>query len=348
MENNNQDIDEFSSNFQEEQDQPLEFFIDETAQYSPIEIPDVPDINVNYDVLGEPAFTENRSELDISSILSSSLFENKEEEDEEDTYTGVLVDENGNRLYLVGGMRHRVDGPAEIASNGDLFWYRYDELHNPHGPAVVRTNGEEEWYWEGLLHRVGGPAITDQFGNLFWYQDGELHNEHGPAIIRNDGTMEWYVNGIRHNSDRGAPAIVNPDGSMEWFWHGEPYSGRTHPREIFESGDMVWDYDAKNNNPNSIIDGVAYYFDEQGNYHNETGGPAIIYPDGSMFWYRHGLLHRDNGEPAIVQSDGVRHWYQNGLRHRNYPDPAVINSDGSVEYWMNGVQFNPLTIFKRN
>lgn len=46
---------------------------------------------------------------------------------------------------------------------------------------------------------------------------------------------------------------------------------------------------------------------------HRVGGPAIIWPDGSRFWYRNGRPHRDDG-PAIEWADGTSEWYRNGIR----------------------------------
>jgi len=63
-------------------------------------------------------------------------------------------------------------------------------------------------------------------------------------------------------------------------------------------------------------------------------GPAIIYTNGSKFYYQNNRLHREDG-PAVIHADGEQQYYQNGKLHR-FNGPAVIYYDGDVEYWENG------------
>jgi len=50
---------------------------------------------------------------------------------------------------------------------------------------------------------------------------------------------------------------------------------------------------------------------QNGKLHSYNDLPAIIYPDGTQFWYQNGELHRLDG-PAIIYPDGTQLWYQNG------------------------------------
>ena len=53
-------------------------------------------------------------------------------------------------------------------------------------------------------------------------------------------------------------------------------------------------------------------------YNNSTGqlhrmhGPAVIYPDGTEFWYQRDKLHRIDG-PAKILFDGKCQWYLDGI-----------------------------------
>jgi len=48
---------------------------------------------------------------------------------------------------------------------------------------------------------------------------------------------------------------------------------------------------------------------------HRVGGPAIIWPDNSTFWYLHGRCHRDDG-PAVHYTSGDSFtWWFDG---RNY------------------------------
>ena len=78
-------------------------------------------------------------------------------------------------------------------------------------------------------------------------------------------------------------------------------------------------------------------------YHREDG-PAVIWKDGSQFWYLNGDYHRKNG-PAIIWKDGSKHWYKNGVPHREN-GPAVIRSNGVVEYWLEGIPYKNEVLLK--
>jgi hypothetical protein len=73
-------------------------------------------------------------------------------------------------------------------------------------------------------------------------------------------------------------------------------------------------------------------------YHR-IGGPAILHPDGSQYWYRFGELHR-TGSPAISLASGYKAWYHNGKLHCA-SGPAISHiKDGRVviasEYYIHG------------
>ncbi len=57
-------------------------------------------------------------------------------------------------------------------------------------------------------------------------------------------------------------------------------------------------------------DGRKVWRNENGDRHR-VDGPAIIYPDGTQFWYINGKLHREDG-PAVIYPNGIQHWYING------------------------------------
>ena len=64
------------------------------------------------------------------------------------------------------------------------------------------------------------------------------------------------------------------------------------------------------------VDGFGYirYHNSDGRHHREDG-PAIIWPDGSTFWWLHGHLHREDG-PAIIWPDGTEEWFLKGTKHK--------------------------------
>ena len=82
-------------------------------------------------------------------------------------------------------------------------------------------------------------------------------------------------------------------------------------------------------------DGVRRYLNQAGQRHR-VDGPAVIWPDGSLFWYQNGVLHREDG-PAVTYTNGDKSWWLNGYRHR-IGGPAVV-WHGSVEWWLYGVQY---------
>ncbi len=43
--------------------------------------------------------------------------------------------------------------------------------------------------------------------------------------------------------------------------------------------------------------------------HN-SNGPAVIYTDGTQFWYTNGFFHREDG-PAVIYPNGFEEWYLN-------------------------------------
>ena len=57
------------------------------------------------------------------------------------------------------------------------------------------------------------------------------------------------------------------------------------------------------------IDGNKIWRNKQGQLHR-TDGPAVIYADGTQWWYRNGQCHRTDG-PAMIYADGSQYWYVN-------------------------------------
>ena len=62
---------------------------------------------------------------------------------------GLILDENGNKIWYLNGNRHRADGPAVEWANGDKFWYLNDNLHRVDGPAIEYADGDKFWYLNG-------------------------------------------------------------------------------------------------------------------------------------------------------------------------------------------------------
>jgi hypothetical protein len=80
---------------------------------------------------------------------------------------------------------------------------------------------------------------------------------------------------------------------------------------------------------------------KNGKYHNENG-PAIIWQDGSKFWYINGLEHREDG-PSSEYVNGNKHWY---YKCKNYG----YNNEFTKKSWIEKVTelkyLESLKIFK--
>jgi hypothetical protein len=98
-----------------------------------------------------------------------------------------------------------------------------------------------------------------------------------------------------------------------------------------------------NDEPAVIWDNGSMYWYQHGNVHRDNDLPAVIFDHGSKVWYRHGkkhgLRHRDNDEPAVIWSDGDMYWFKHGKLHRE-TDAALISLNGNKEYWLNGINYN--------
>jgi hypothetical protein len=83
-----------------------------------------------------------------------------------------------------------------------------------------------------------------------------------------------------------------------------------------------------------------------GRLHSVNDQPAVVYTDGTKWWYKQGQIHRDGG-PAVVHPNGVEEWWQNNKRHRTggpaviYPDTAEIIPElrGVKQHWDSGNMF---------
>ena len=84
------------------------------------------------------------------------------------------------------------------------------------------------------------------------------------------------------------------------------------------------------------LTGVVFYKIKGTNTYHREDGPAVIYGDGTKFWYYNGKLHRKDG-PAHETPDGLKEWWVNGKRHR-VDGPAVTLDDGHKEWWINDIR----------
>lgn len=74
-------------------------------------------------------------------------------------------------------------------------------------------------------------------------------------------------------------------------------------------------------------DGVRRYLNQAGQRHR-VGGPAVIWPDGSLFWYQNGVLHREDG-PAIEWANGRKQWILEGIGFTEEDFNAKMKSNES-------------------
>lgn len=91
--------------------------------------------------------------------------------------------------------------------------------------------------------------------------------------------------------------------------------------------------------------GVTYYykdgFKENGgrtdNILHRDGGPAIISPAGSEYWYQNDQLHRI-GEPAVTLPGGGKQWWERNKLHREEGPAVILANQGGFQWWINGKQ----------
>jgi hypothetical protein len=77
--------------------------------------------------------------------------------------------------------------------------------------------------------------------------------------------------------------------------------------------------------------------------HSEEDAPAVVYADGTEWWYHEGRVHREGG-PAVRFANGVEEYWQHNQRHRDqgpaviYPSTAAIAPEmrGVKQYWTRG------------
>ena len=67
------------------------------------------------------------------------------------SFTGMLIDCNGDKFWFQKGEFHREDGPAIECADGYKEWYHNGELHREDGPAREFPDGRKEWWIEDRL-----------------------------------------------------------------------------------------------------------------------------------------------------------------------------------------------------
>ncbi len=85
--------------------------------------------------------------------------------------------------------------------------------------------------------------------------------------------------------------------------------------------------------------------DGTGLLHSFDDEPAVIYKDGTKWWYEDGEVSRRGDKPAVIWWNGVEEWWEAGVRHRE-TGPAVIfpvndnvhpERRGVRQFWQHGV-----------
>ena len=127
----------------------------------------------------------------------------------------------------------------------------------------------QTWYKNGLKHRDDDKPAWTSNETQIWYQLGLRHRDGDlPAMINNSsGRMMYYKRGQLHrNGD--LPAEITHDGTQYWYQCGTMYREGDKPVVVKTNGTQEWKYGR----------------DEDAVLHR-TGGPAVIYPDGTVeYW----------------------------------------------------------------
>jgi hypothetical protein len=63
-----------------------------------------------------------------------------------ENYTGIVEFANGDKVWYLNRLRHRLDGPAMEYPNGYKEWYFNDKLHRIDGPAIESFDGKKYWF----------------------------------------------------------------------------------------------------------------------------------------------------------------------------------------------------------
>jgi hypothetical protein len=191
------------------------------------------------------------------------------------------------------------------------------KLHSFDHPAIKwRNSNRREYYFKGLYHSYTHPALQyTRFDYNYQY---------------------WKVNGKLHRA--------NPDGTVTEpakIIYGGPIISRFIPLYeklmYYKNGKLHRD-----GNMPAVVDnnrygrGVEYWY--EGKLHRDKF-PAVITPDGWMYWYKHGLLHSPSPDhPATISKSRkgeTKRWYWNGKPHR-IGGPATVTANGGTVWFYEG------------
>jgi hypothetical protein len=101
-------------------------------------------------------------------------------------------------------------------------------------------------------------------------------------------------------------------------------------------GEEVIDTDGQVLTKTTYANGTIHYLNTKGQYHR-IGGPAVIYPSGSQFYWVNGKRHRTDG-PAKIFGTGSQEYWVKGKLHR-IEGPAIIHPDGFQFYYVDDVKY---------
>ena len=90
-----------------------------------------------------------------------------------------------------------------------------------------------------------------------------------------------------------------------------------------------------------IQDNTIWYYNKDDEIHRDDDEPAVIFPNGTKWWYKNDIVHRDGDKPAVVDRNGNKGWWKNGKKHRDGDKPAVEYVNGEKEYYKNGKKYTP-------
>ena len=111
--------------------------------------------------------------------------------DRPDDFTGIAIDKDGNKVWLLNG-----------------------ELHREDGPAIERAEGTKSWWLNGKRHREDGPAAEWADGSKFWWLNGKRHREDGPSHEFANGSKLWRLNNKHYTEDEYKKEMVIRNSSL--------------------------------------------------------------------------------------------------------------------------------------
>ena len=94
---------------------------------------------------------------------------------------------------------------------------------------------------------------------------------------------------------------------------------------------------SKGDKNKKIIDGIEYQlsscnelysYNKRKQLHSHNDKPAIIYSDGTKYWFKNSKIHRDSDKPAVIWPDGTKEWWVNGRKQRNKYYVCLYIKDG--------------------